>query len=367
MPTLATYFHDLSGVVLPISGDFAIRWYGLSYVTGFLAAWTIWFWLSKRKLTPIPSYRVMDAVMLVILGTLLGGRLGYALVYDPKLIISVHNTFPFWDLLAINKGGMASHGGMIGLTIAAWFVARGFKPQTPGADLSIREGSSSTLHVMDLIAFVSPFGIFLGRCANFVNGELLGAIIAKPGQPAPWYAVRFPHELLGWLGPNLREAHSHTPDLTFEQATSLDKLVASVQATNEPWADALRRIVASAAKYKDQLEPLLSARHPSQLYQALAEGLILGLITWWIWAKPRKPGVVVAWWLIIYGLLRIVTEFWRLPDPQFSEGRPLGLSRGQWLSAAMVAIGIGLLIYASRRAQAKIGGWLSRATDHGPA
>src|SRR5262249_12119509 len=97
--------------------------------------------------------------------------------------------------------------------------------------------------------------------------------------------------------------------------------------------------------------------------QAVAEGLVLAACVWLIWYKPRKPGVIAAWWLMIYGVLRVATEIWRLPDAQFGDaGRIYGLSRGQWLSVGMVVIGAGLLIFASRRAANKLGGWGVKGT-----
>lgn len=347
------YFHDLSPILIPISGDFAVRWYGLSYVAGFVIAYLVLRALAKRGRIEIPPEHVADAMMMVVLGTLVGGRLGYALVYDPKLLYTFGNSFPWWNLLAINKGGMASHGGMVGIILGCWRVSRGWKTEA-GQVI----GRTSVVHVMDLMALVAGFGLLLGRIANFVNGELLGKIVSPPGVPGPWWSVQFPQELHGWIGPGVRDKASHTPELSAEQVGQLDNLVRSVQQPGERWSAALERVIAHAGGYKAQLVPLLSSRHASQLYQAAAEGLVLGLVVWAIWWRPRKAGVVAAWWLMIYGVLRILTETIRLPDAQFGDaGRILGLSRGQWLSAVMVAAGAGLLLYALRRAGAPIGGW----------
>ncbi len=358
------YFHDLNPIVIPISGDFAVRWYGLSYTAGFVFAMLVWMMLAKRGLSLVPRHRVLDAMLILIVATLVGGRLGYALVYDPTLLTGFRASFPFWDMLLITKGGMASHGAMVGLAFAAWLISRGWR-EPPSLE---RTGRSPMLHVMDMLALLAPVGLLLGRFANFVNGELLGKIVALPGQPGPWWSVRFPQELLGWNwiktddGPRLmREASSHAPDLSPQQIEALDRLVMSVKAASETWHDGLKYVVTHASRYREQLEPLLSARHPSQVYQALAEGLVLGAVVWLIWMTPRKPGVIAAWWLMVYGVLRVITEFWRLPDAQFAEGRPLGLSRGQWLSVGMVAIGAVLLAYAIRRAGPRLGGWWRRA------
>lgn len=359
--TLAAYFHDLDPVIFRLSGEWAVRWYGLSYTVGFIIAWALWMWLARRGASRIRPQRVTDAMLLVVLGTLLGGRVGYAVVYDPDLLTGFSASFPFWDMLAINKGGMASHGAMVGLVTAAWLVARG--PRDPGvnASPSARPLRVPTLHVMDILCLLSPPGILLGRLANFVNGELLGKIVAPPGAPAPWWSVRFPQELLGWVEPGVRKVHSHTPDLSPAQLDALGALVRANQAPGQRWNDALHAIVARAGEHRAALEPLLSARHPSQIYQAVAEGLVVGVVAWFVARLPRKPGVVAAWWLIVYGVLRVATEFWRLPDAQFDEGRPLGLSRGQWLSVGMVGVGVGLLVFALRRAGPVMGGWLKPA------
>ncbi|MBX9738178.1 MAG: prolipoprotein diacylglyceryl transferase [Phycisphaerales bacterium] len=390
---LAAYFHTLDGKLLTISGDLAVRFYGLTYVVGFVLAWFVLARLAKRGLIAIPAERVPDVMLAVVLGTLLGGRIGYGLVYDQSLIGL--KFFQIWH------GGMASHGGMVGIIVACWYSTRWLRtddlvvtpaaassgpPKTAGAgtgessppsssrsespDLAppgSLDPTSSTLHVVDCMGLVSVFGIFLGRIANFVNGELLGRVIVEPSKTtqvasAPWWSVRFPQELSGWLEPGKLpnpDPQSHTPALAAEQFARLDALVESVRQPGEKWETSLNYVINHAARYREQLEPLLSARHPSQLYQAFAEGIVLGLFVWIVWRVPQKPGVVAAWWLIVYGALRVVTEIWRLPDAQFigAAARPLGLSRGQWLSVAMVGVGVAVLIWATRRAAPKLGGW----------
>ena len=358
MLTIGAFFHTLDGKIFTIYGDLAVRFYGLTYVVGFVLAWFILWRLARRGLIAIPADRVPDFMLAVVLGTLLGGRIGYALVYDQSLLGL--KFFQIWH------GGMASHGGMLGIIFACWFSTRWLRTEELGLQPPL-DRAGATLHVMDCMGLVSVFGIFLGRIANFVNAELLGRVVIAPSTtgeltPAPWWTVRFPQELSGWVEPGppaVREMASHTPDLTVGQMAKLDALVQSVRQPEETWASALGYVIKHADRYRDQLEPLVSSRHPSQLYQAVAEGLVLGAIVWLIWRLPRKPGVVAAWWLMVYGALRVVTEVWRLPDAQFvgAAARPLGLSRGQWLSVGMVAIGLVLLIWAARRAGPKLGGW----------
>lgn len=366
--TLASYFHDFDSIVLRISGDWAIRWYGLSYVAGFIIAWAVLYQLARRGKIMIPADRVSDALMWLVFATLAGGRLGYCIFYEPYLLTSFTSTVPFWGVLAINKGGMASHFAMIGCVLAAWRISRGWKEQTETGE-TVVIGRCSVAHVLDALAITAPFGLLLGRFANFVNGELLGKIVSPPGTPGPAWSVQFPQELLGWKDlassgvlPRgsgdvlIRETLSHTPALTVDQQHALNKLVVSAMETLGPtasWTDALRWILARPGAYRDQLIPLLSSRHPSQLYQAAAEGLVLGAVAWACWLLYRgRAGVTASVWLVVYGVLRIVTEFWRLPDAQFGEaGRIIGLSRGQWFSVGMVVLGLVFLAYCLRSRQ----------------
>lgn len=352
MTTLASWLNTLDPVILSITDSLAIRWYGVSYLAGFAMAFLVLRGLAKRSLIQIPPHRVADALMWFIGMTLIGGRLGYVVFYQPSLLWTFFDSFPWWGGVAINHGGMASHGAMAGLVFAAWRVSRGWRTEQ-----GTLEGRSSTLHIMDAIALASPFGLFFGRCANFINGELLGRIVTPPGTPGPWWSVQFPHELL---------TEKHSPALSDVQTEQLLSL-AEAAAPGRPLGIQLEVLVAKAATFADQLRPLLSSRHPSQLYQAVAEGIVLGGIVWLLWARPRKPGFIVAMWLMVYGVLRILTEIVRLPDEQFAVGRPLGLSRGQWLSVAMTLCGLGLLIWRFRAPGPLLGGWAVRQrADPGP-
>jgi phosphatidylglycerol:prolipoprotein diacylglycerol transferase len=273
------------------------------------------------------------------------------LFYQPSLIWSVSHTPPWWGVLAINQGGMASHGGMIGVIIAAWFVSRGFK--TPDGT---RVGKTSMLFILDTFALLTPLGLMLGRIANFINGELLGRIVAAPGEPAPWWAVKFPQERLAGSG--------HEPLLTPEQQIGLHRLVDSVRLGNEGFEAAYRRLVELIQKGNHelaaQLSPFLAARHPSQLYQAFAEGIVVGAIVWAIAATPRRPGMVGATFFVSYGILRIITEaYWRLPDA-LPTPYIFGLTRGQLLSVGMIVVGLVGIALSRRPGQARVGGWLKR-------
>jgi phosphatidylglycerol:prolipoprotein diacylglycerol transferase len=290
-------------------------------------------------------------MLILVLGVVVGGRLGYVLFYAPELLKDFTSAFPWWGVLRLNRGGMSSHGGMIGVIIATWFIARG-----PRDSEGLRSQRLPWPHVLDLTAVVCTAGLMLGRIANFINGELLGKIVAEPGEPAPWWSVKFPQEVLSGQGPTL----------TAPQTDQLNLLIDQYRLSPaQPPMEAYERVLhvlqsggAQGAKVAAALGPLISARYPSQLMQATTDGLILGAALWLIWRRPRKPGVIGCWFLILYGLLRISTEFIRLPDPQLAElKKATGLSMGQWLSVLMVLVGSVSLIFVARRAVPKMGGW----------
>jgi phosphatidylglycerol---prolipoprotein diacylglyceryl transferase len=345
MLTLASYFHDLSPFLWEFSPGIGLRWYGLSYALGFFIAYLLFAQIAKRKMTPIPADKLLDALLLLIAATIVGGRIGYVLIYDRSLLTSTSSSFPFWGVLQLTRGGMAYHGALVGVALAVCWVAK--KHQVPG------------LHMADIAAFAATIGLGLGRLANFINGELLGKIVTAPGQPAPWWSVKFPQELIS----------GHAPPLTPTQQQQLDALASSVALQGDTREDAIYRLVdlvhsggpALSSRLKAGLEPLLAARHPSQLYQAFFEGIILTAVLWIIWRTPRRAGIVSAWFLITYGVLRVAAEFFRLPDAQFgASARLAGLSRGQWLSVAMIAAGVIVLFIARRRSSTLYAGWQVR-------
>ncbi len=349
---MTAWVHTISPFALRLGEDWGLRWYGLAYAAGFLAGWAILRALARRGLVLIPAHRVGDAIIVVALGVIIGGRLGYAVFYRPELFWSVTRSLPWWELLAVHEGGMSSHGGMIGVIVGAWVVSRGWKKE----GMSEREGRTPVLHVLDALALVAPVGLFFGRVANFVNAELLGRVVAGPGEPAPWWSVKFPQERL----------EPGAPDLSLEQQRGLAAVVESVRLPTETFRDGYARLVGEIQSGRpglaDALSPYLASRYPSQLLQAVAEGVVLGVVLAWVWRRPRKPGVVGAWFLVVYGVLRIVTEVWRLPDAHLAVQRPLGLTRGQWLSVAMVGTGVAALAWVSRRVTGKLGGWRTDAT-----
>jgi len=324
MTLLAAWMHDLDPCAVHAFGRCLVQWYGLSYVVAFALAWFILRATIARKRSLIDDpMKAGDLVFGAAIGAVVGGRLGYVLLYQPSLLTDFGSSPPWWGVLALHEGGMASHGGMVGVIVAAILFAR--REKIPW------------LHATDLLALAAPAGLFCGRLANFINGELLGKIVAAPGEPAPSWAVKYPQELLT----------QHAPALTPEQHNELAYLVYEVAPDATTKTEQLRAVIEAARDHATdiatRLEPLISARHPSQLYQAAAEGIVLGAALWVVAKKTTRVGVVSACFLLIYGVLRIATEHWRLPDDHLATPTPLGMSRGRWLSAAMIAFGVVLL------------------------
>ena len=316
-----SYLHSLDPYLFQFGNGFGVRWYGLAYVAGFLIAWWMTWSLARSRRCLLDPAQAGDMMIYIILGVLLGGRLGYALFYDPHLFIGFTGEFPFWDLLAIHRGGMASHGGMLGVIIALMLfgVRRGFPP----------------LHPVDIGAFIAPPGLFLGRLANFVNGELWGKPWSGEGA-APWWTVKYPTEVYQQSDIDLSPLRATLGgDSSFQ-----DRVVLEAYAGNQ--------------QVIEVIEPQLTAYLPSQLFQALSDGPILLLLLALVWLKPRKPGVIAGCFLVFYGGLRILTEVFRQPD----EGVELfmGLSRGQQLSVVQVIAGLVLVLICAKGRGRPVGG-----------
>lgn len=349
---LGGWFHDLSPFALRISGGFGIRWYGLSYALGFLAGFMLLRMLAKRGATDIPLSRAADAMMYFILGVLVGGRLFYVIGYDPSLLGLVDGP-PWWGVLAINRGGMASHGGIVGVALACWRISRGFRD-----DSGQIIGRTNSLRVLDTAAMLAPLGLMFGRLANFVNAELLGAVVAKPGEPAPWWAVRYPQEILSLPDEKLAQSP--------EQMERIIELsVPHMLPSDTSWVAGYERVLSQIqggnAALQSQLEPLIAARYPTQLLQAGFDGLLVFVCVWVVAMKPRKPGVVAAVFAIVYALGRIPMDLIRLPDVGISQFG--AITRGQVYSGLTLLAGLGLLVWAMRSTGEKHGGWWRSAAD----
>lgn len=255
----------------PVLFDFGlikIRYYSLAYIGGIMIGWWYLLRLLAQPGAPMARRHADDFVFYATIGILLGGRIAYSLFYDPAMWANPVDVLKVWH------GGMSFHGGMLGVTLAVVYMCR--------------KHGLNWLRVHDYVAVCAPFGLFLGRLANFVNGELWGRV------------------------------------------------------TNVPWA-----IIFPGSG--DGLP-----RHPSQLYEAGLEGIVLFIIMWWTFWKTDaryQPGRLVGTFLLGYGVARFIVELFRQPDRGL-EHLSWGLSMGQTLCVPMIAGGIYFIATAKGRAKA---------------
>jgi len=255
-------------------GFFQIRWYSLAYLAGIIIGWWYLLKLIAQPGSPMARRHADDLVFYATLGIILGGRIAYILFYQPSILKHFTDIFKLWE------GGMSFHGGAIGVSLGIILLARKEKLQW--------------LRVHDFVACCVPFGLFFGRLANFVNGELWGR-----ETDVPW-AIRF------------------------------QEMVNGAIVTGEP-------------------------RHPSQLYEAGLEGILLGLVLWFFFWKTKArydPGKLVGIFLLGYGMSRFFVEFFREPDRQLMQfAQETGMSMGQWLTVPMIVGGAYLIATAKGRRQ----------------
>jgi phosphatidylglycerol:prolipoprotein diacylglycerol transferase len=248
-------------------GPLAIRWYALAYLVGFLLAWRYALSMVGRDETVRPNrLDIEDFMVAALLGVVLGGRIGYVLFYNLESFVA--NPL---EILKLWQGGMSFHGGALGVIIAIFVFA--WLRKIP------------TFKLADIVVCTVPIGLFLGRIANFINGELFGR-----ATDVPW-AVKFP-------------AGGYVP------------------------------------------------RHPSQLYEAVLEGLLLFFILWLLrrqeWVRAR-PGVLAAVFLIGYAAFRSIAELFREPDAHIGFILGDAISMGQVLSLPMILGGALVLALAMFR------------------
>jgi len=235
-------------------GPLQVHWYGLMYLLAFATAWWLAIIKARQTNSGWAVQEVGDLVFYAALGVILGGRLGYALFYQPGQYLASPTA-----ILAIWKGGMSFHGGLIGVAVALWLYARKTK--------------RSILDVGDFVAPLVAPGLGFGRIGNFINQELWG------------------------------------------------------RATDLPWG---------------MVFPLAGPqpRHPSQLYEALLEGLVLFVLVWLFALRPRPRGVVLGLFLLGYGIFRFAVEFAREPDSFLGFVAFSWMSMGQVLSIPLIILGL---------------------------
>jgi len=266
--TFAIPFPMIDPVIFQV-GPFAVRWYALAYIAGLMLGWWQMKRLVARSTDPSPALAdeglIDDFLVWATLAVVLGGRIGFIVFYQPGYYLANPEM-----IFAVWRGGMSFHGGFAGVLVATWWFCR-------------RRGIPVLVYA-DLVAQVAPIGLFFGRIANFINGELWGRTT-----DVAWGVV-FPRG-----GPD--------------------------------------------------------PRHPSQLYEAALEGLVLYIILAWLARRPgvqAHPGTVTGAFMIGYGIARGIVEIFRQPD-SYVGFLALGSTMGQWLSLPMVLAGIGFIVYARRR------------------
>ncbi len=341
--------HTLQPIAIRLGGGFAIRWYGISYALGFIAAWLIMRWMSRMRRTPITVEQVGDLLTWLIGGVLIGGRVGHVLFYEQHLLWTVSGEFPWWGLLFIHKGGMSSHGGILGVFLACWWWSRRH---------AIPVG-----HVLDMAGFSACPGLGLGRLANWVNAELWGKPLPESMQAnPPWWSVKYPEQLLqsDFSGTNALSAIAQSIPVTS------DAVVRGMQIAPIPVRGGVDHgyaadIVYAAcyggdASVQSKVAPLLTAYWPSNFIQATSDGVVLFALLAIVWLKPRKPGVITGCFFMFYGSLRLGTEQLREIDVGVFHLGPLTLP--MLLSLLMVAGGLCIVWCSARRNVPHMGGLL---------
>ncbi len=301
---LAYYVHDLNPLIFRLWDNVGPRWYGLAYVLAFVCSYVLFRFLAKRGYADLPVAKVGDFITgAALFGVIVGGRLGYIFFYKPEMLHAPMSILRVWE------GGMSSHGGMLGLLAFTFYYAWRHK--------------ISWTNLGDNLVVTAPIGLFFGRCANFVNGELYGRATNV------WWAMQFPKELTENVGEAERAiivCRQIDPTLS-----SSDAIVAAVR--HEP-------------QVKEVLRGILTPRHPSQLYEAFFEGIALFAILWFVRTRMRQPnGVLTGVFFICYAIFRIVVENFREPDATLIGS----FTRGQFFSFFLIAIGLAFVVGAKLR------------------
>lgn len=246
-------------------GPLVVRWYGIAYIMGFICAALVIWRVARRWRIRVDIDSLLTIMLCVIIGVIVGGRLGYVLFYGNGYYLQ--NPL---EIFATNHGGMSFHGGLIGALLAGIVAAK--VTHIPYMTLA------------DLGCIGAPLGLLFGRCANFVNGELWGA------------------------------------------------------PTDAAWGVVFGGVAGTMP------------RHPSQLYEALLEGVVIFIVLFALSRKmpPRPRGTFLGLFLVMYGSFRFLVEFVREPDAQLGYLWGDWLTMGQLLSVPLILVGIGVLVYAVR-------------------
>ncbi|NUU67195.1 prolipoprotein diacylglyceryl transferase [Enterobacteriaceae bacterium BIT-l23] len=271
-------------------GPVSLHWYGLMYLVGFVFAMWLAVRRAKRPNSGWTQNEVENLLYAGFVGVFLGGRIGYVLFYNLPLFLED----PLY-LFRVWDGGMSFHGGLIGVICVMLIFAHRTK--------------RTFFQVSDFIAPLIPFGLGAGRLGNFINGELWGRV-----DPNFRFAMLFPG--------------SRSEDI-------------GLLASHPEWQQLFNTYG-------------VLPRHASQLYEMALEGIVLFIILNLFIRKPRPTGSVSGLFLIGYGAFRIIVEFFRQPDAQFTGAWVQYISMGQILSIPMIVAGIAMMVWAYRRPQKQI-------------
>jgi phosphatidylglycerol:prolipoprotein diacylglycerol transferase len=301
---LAYFVDNFDPFIFRLWDNVGPRWYGFAYVLAFVSAYVVVRLLSRRGDCDLPPEHVSDFITWTALfGVLLGGRIGYVLFYKPEMLREPLSILRVWE------GGMASHGGMIGILALSFYYAK--------------KHNLSWTNLGDALVVAAPIGLFFGRCGNFVNGELYGRVTNVS------WAMLFPKELL------------ENPDERDRAVTAAQKIDPSLL---DP--EAIIQTARHNSQINGVLQGVLTPRHPSQLYEAFFEGIVLFAILWFVRTQMRQPnGVLTGLFFICYALFRIVCETFREPDAPLVAS----FTRGQFFSFFLIGIGIAFVVIAKLR------------------
>jgi phosphatidylglycerol:prolipoprotein diacylglycerol transferase len=298
---LAYYLHDLSPYAIRFSEKFAIHWYGLAYVLGFYFGYLVMVRLARRGLGSMKAEQVGDFITYSSLfGVVLGGRLGYMLLYNFDNFIKEP-----WTIIRLWDGGMSSHGGIAGLALFSLYWALRHKITWTG--------------IGDNLVTAAPVGLFTGRIANFINGELYGRVTGVS------WAMKFPTEV--------RDLGVPPSQL-------------GIVASGDEFPMHSHEIVALAKQSPDglaNLEKLLTPRHPSQLYEAAGEGVFLFVVLYLVRTRWKNipDGVTTGLFFLLYAVARISIENLREPDSSLI----MGITKGQFYSTFMIVVGLAFIVF----------------------
>ncbi|HWB50612.1 MAG TPA: prolipoprotein diacylglyceryl transferase [Stellaceae bacterium] len=310
MPLFAILFPPLNPVAVGF-GPLVIRWYALAYIVGLVLGWRYCLMLADRRPRLVARRDIDDFLVWATLGVVLGGRTGFVLFYNlPYYVGHPLQVFELWH------GGMSFHGGALGVTVAIILFAR--------------SRQVGIFALSDIVIEAVPIGLFFGRIANFINDELWGRATGV------WWGMQFPTELLA--APQLAAR-------AVEGAVKIDPRLNSAEAIVGAYRD--------NPQIQALLAQILTPRHPSQLYEAVCEGLLLFLLL--LYAEHRgarlRPGVETGIFLAGYAVARMSGELFRQPDAQlgflFHIGG-FGVTMGELLSVPVLVAGAAVIAWARR-------------------